>query len=195
SWGSSGTAGGCDECKKDTKGVQLYSADRAAWSVLLGPGGGGTQKNSKPGLTGSPSAPHSFGQVRVRNSPPAPRRKKRVVDEFVHEYGPEQETNRFSEQSLVSTSAGPAHRLATAPPAQPAGDIDHQGDSGGTDRNRHKGQARVTEPDSEPSGYESGALRRLLEEDDSNEFASGQLRKTDFLDQLETAVRAAADSE
>src|SRR5262249_21739549 len=131
----------------------------------------------------------------VRNSPPAPRRKKRVVDEFVHEYGPEQETNRFSEQSLVSTSAGPAHRLATAPPAQPAGDIDHQRDSRGTDRNRHKGQARVTEPDSEPSGYESGALRRLLEEDDSNEFASGQLRKTDFLDQLETAVRAAADSE
>src|SRR5262249_17214981 len=62
-------------------------------------------------------------------------------------------------------------------------------------RNRHKGQARVTEPDSEPSGYESGALRRLLEEDDSNEFASVQLRKTDFLDQLETAVRAAADSE
>src|SRR5262249_52309282 len=192
--GSSGATGGCDECKKDTKGVQLYSADRAAWSILLGAGGHGSQKNSKPGSGRTPSASHSFGQVRVRNSAPTPARKKRIADDFVYEYGSEQETDRFSEQVAVSTHMAPASRFAPAAPGQPA-DTDHQGPLNDTDRIRNESRDTSAEPVSEPADRNTGPLPRLLVEDDAAQLASGQMRKTDFLDRLETAIRAAAGSE
>ena len=195
---SSGTAGGCDECKKDAKGVQLYSADRGAWSILLGSGGHdghGAQMDSKAAQSGSPRASHSFGQIRVRNSAPTPARKKRPVDEFIYGYGLDQDTEQSTDQAPGATSVGPAHRLAPATPAQPGGDKDRQPGLNGNERNRTKSQATVAEPANEPSGLDPAPLRRLLVDDDSNELASGQMRKTDFLDQLETVVRDAADSE
>src|SRR5262249_12696598 len=154
---SSGTAGGCDECKKDTKGVQLYSADRSAGSILLSSGWHdrhGPQKDSKPAQSGSPGASHSFGQIRVRNNTPTPARKKRLVDEFIYGYGLDQDSEQSSDQAPGATSVGPAHRLAPGSPPEPGGDKDRQPGLNGTKRNRTESQATVAESASEPSGLD-----------------------------------------
>src|SRR5262245_15672366 len=190
---SSSATGGCDECKKDTKGVQLYTADRAAHSILLGPGGHGPETDSKPKLGGSASASHSFGQVRVRSSAPTSRRKKRVVEEFDLGYGSEQDVNQSSEQAPVTTSSAPAWRLAPAAPAQSGSDAAPQSSVSSTEANR--GQATLPEPASEPTGQDNRHLRGLLMEDDATGLTTGQMRKSEFLDQVEKAVRAAADLE
>lgn len=178
--------------------MQLYSADRSAGSILLSSGWHdrhGPQKDSKPAQSGSPGASHSFGQIRVRNNTPTPARKKRLVDEFIYGYGLDQDSEQSSDQAPGATSVGPAHRLAPGSPPEPGGDKDRQPGLNGTKRNRTESQATVAESASEPSGLDTGPQRRLLVEDDSNQLASGQMRKADFLDQLETVVRTAADSE
>src|SRR5262249_40538530 len=143
---SSGAAGGCDECKKDTKGVQLYSADRPAWSILLGPAGHGLETNSKPGSVGPASGSHSFGQIRVRSSAPPPARKKRPGDELVLGYGPEQEVDRLAEQAPVTTSATPASSFAPATPGQQGSDVDQQSGLNSAERNRNASQATSEAP-------------------------------------------------
>src|SRR5262252_1457756 len=115
---SSGTAGDCNECKKDSKSVQLYSADRSTWSILLSPNG--AKKTPASRQAGLVNAPHSFAApARVRNGAPASLRKKRSFDDAEYEYGAEQ-FDRFSEAAGAAWSIASPFRFAPAIPGQGA---------------------------------------------------------------------------
>src|SRR5262245_15867550 len=211
-----GSAGGAAECEgcgdKREKELQLYSADRESLTGLAGLVGAGGAMPPQDSSTGSGIGGwgHSFGRVRVHGgdgsrvqkksdsvSYVGGTRKMRKLPAFATsgERGDryEQEAGSVAEwvtglnRSSDTAALPQVLALGSAPPSIQCAPIERTGSRNPEEAGVGTGGVRMSS--------ERGPVAGLIVEDDSVQSAPGQMRKTEFLNQLERAVCAAADQE
>jgi len=171
---SASVSGPCQQCKVKEKPLQRYSNSRTADSLL-----GLLFDSSHPpppeGLQRISALNHSFGKVKVHNRTLQKLQPKLSISSPTDQH--EQEADRAAE---LITGASPHSADPTAhlsPPLSSAQSV----------------VQRSPTPEAEAGEQTSPA--GLIVEDDAAQLASAQMRKTQFLDQLQSEVCNAADAE
>jgi len=178
--GSPGIAGECAECQGKRLTLQRSSLDRAApASLLQSPFAAGGSK-----VTSGRALRYSFDHVRVHNHALPAVQPKLPMGELGEQH--EQEADPAAQQVLGSSEPGVGRlrlpRLSVATPFVQRMPADEQVASPAP-----PAAAATSETEAAPAG--------LLAEDEAGELGPGQMRKTEFLDELQRAVCAAADAE
>ena len=193
--GSSSFSGACQQCKEKEKPLQRYSSSRIADS-LLGPlvdfsfpaPPPDSQYNSASALG------HSFGQVRVHNRTPQKLQPKLSISSPTDQL--EQEADRAAE--LITGTSLHSVELpipsANLSPAQPLIQRSPADDNASAEASPAPAAA-TSEPTTQAGAAEQSSPAGLIVDDDAAQLAPAQMRKTQFLDQLQSEVCAAADAE
>jgi len=189
--GSGAGAAECETCgDKQRKGLQLYSSDRDITTGLAGhfsAAGAGSPQDSqtRSGIIEG----HSFGSMQVRGGV-APRGQRRwdlggPDDRYESEADSiaQRVTGLHQSPQVVAPSValGSAPRIIQRAPVDPASSNDPAGADAA--------------PGARNATNRGTAAAGLIVEDDAVQSAPGQMRKTEFLNQLERAVCATADQE
>lgn len=183
---SAGVSGACEECQGKRLTLRRYSRDRATLPRLLAPFGH-SLKATLPEK--SPAARlNALGQNLNLADVHAPGSQTKLpISQPADRH--EQEADRVAAQvtsELHSSTGRQLPHSSTLEPSmqEPAAERDTDADPG-----------NGNEASAEPVGRERQAAAGLIVEDDSRELGPGQMRKTDFLDQLRVEVGSAADAE
>src|SRR6185503_1313267 len=189
-----GIDGECKECNGKRFNIQRYSTDRPAPAASAASTSLDTDRLLPEHMDSTASQGHSFAQVGLH----APAREMPAKSPLIQPRDPsEQEADSIAEHVThgprnqgvesrrpirSSVAAGSIQRFAAdrssaGPEAAAATKASGQ----------VPGAGRTTAPET--------AAGPLIAEDDARELAPGQMRKTEFLDQMERAVCEAADAE
>ncbi len=193
---SASNSGQCRQCNDKEKPLQRYSNSRTADSLLgsladssLTAPPQGSQHNSASTLS------HSFGRVTVHTRTLQRLQPKLSISSPTDEH--EQEADRAAE--LIT---GASQHSAPAPShlAPPLSSTQPLIQRASADRNiaaqvTPAPVAATSEPTSRTEEAEETSPAGLIVEDDAAQLAPAQMRKTQFLDQLQSEVCAAADAE
>jgi hypothetical protein len=190
--GSSGITGKCEECGKARLTLQRFSTDRAVSSTLWPLLSDSFQPTPRPGPgSGDGVRPdHSFGRVKVLAHAPQTIQTKLKADQSGDQY--EQEADRVAEQvtGVSAPSGSQADQRSTALSQAPLliQRLAADETAAAPESTPAPGPARSgTAAETAPAG--------LIVEDEAGEIGPGQMRKSEFLDELRTAVCAAANAE
>ena len=190
--GSSGMTGKCEECENERLTPQRFSSDRAVTSALLRSLGEPFNSTLPADISAGNGAlsGHSFGRVKVEA------RRSQVIQTKLNVGRPgdqyEQEADRIAEQITgASVSSGreadqDSKALSLAPQL-----IQQQAVEGTAVGPEATPAPASTETAATPETAPAG----LIVEDETQEVGPGQMRKSEFLDELRTAICAAADAE
>jgi len=186
--GSSSLETECEHCKRNKIDVQRYSARREAPDTLISRFVIGS-RIALPDSSDNPSAlGHNFSQIRVhQNTKPTLQTKLRArVPSEPHE----EEADRIA--SLVTQPLQAANAVRQEPIESSRVQLAVQRAPG--DRSEQSSEAGKEAMPQTATPTEKSAARSLIVEDRAS-VLPGQMRKTEFLDQMEREVCAAADAE
>jgi len=191
-----GSGGGASECQacgdNKQKELQLYSSDREGLAGLARnvTAAGAVPPQDSPGESGI-GAGHNFGRVRIRERAASRVQKRSEVSELGDGYEQEADSIARRVTGLSRSADSPAspqvQSLGAVAPIVQRASLGHTASSN-ADAGDVVAGAKAT-PDRGP------APPGLIVEDDAVQSGPGQMRKTEFLNQLERGVCAAADQE
>jgi hypothetical protein len=184
--GKTASSGGCEECKDKHARVQLYSAGRSfPDDKLISNPTSPSHSTSHRGLV------HDFGRVRVA----APASQGVQTRLAVNQPGDphEVEADRIAQQVTLGVGSGVNHHLALSPRTPGLQRSPADGNITGA------GVSPVAAPEAAPPAEtpqeEEASRGALIVEDDSQQLEPGQMRKSEFIDELQRVICAEADAE
>jgi len=184
SCGSAALSGECEDCKNKQAKLHRYSVDRPQLSHLLHSFAAAPRALRPLGPAFDGGSSHNFGVVRVHPPTTPATQARRDVSEPGEQH--EQEADRAAQQVLGSLEQGTGRlqlpRLSVTAPLVQRMPADERAAS-------RTPPATTGTPKAEPD------RAYLIAEDEAGELGPRQMRKTEFLDELQKAVCAAADSE
>jgi hypothetical protein len=197
-------SGDCEQCKNKQPRLSRYSADRPSPSLLLSslPSSAQLEARSAPASDAAPG--HSFGRVSVHSGARQAVQTKLAVSQPGDQL--EQEADRAAEiitgssHSLVaagreSKSLSSGDGLIQRSPAEESGTSPAMAPSSASPETTPSSASPEVAPPAEAPLTEQAAPVLLVAEDDVQELSQGQMRKSEFLDEMERAICAAADAE
>ena len=194
--GSASVSGQCRQCKNKPQLLQRYSNSRSADSMLASLADSSfptpprdSQNNFAYRLS------HSFGQVKVHNRTPQKLQPKLSISSPTDQH--EQEADRAAELitgTSLRSADEPSHLSPTLSSTQPLIQRSPADDNASAEVSPAPAAAT---PETAPQAgtAEQTSSGGLIVEDDAAQLAPGQMQKTQFLDQLQSEVCAAADAE
>jgi uncharacterized protein DUF4157 len=191
--GSADMSGKCEECQAKRLSVNRYAADRGSPSRLLASPSGSAWSTPLPDTGAAPrnEAGRHFGRLRVVAAPPGGASGERAVSQPGDRS--EVEADRAAEQVMRALSSPVFEEereeatLSQTPPLIQRAAMDEGASEMGA-----RAEATTTPETAAP---EETPAPGLIAEDEAQEVGPGQMRKSEFLDQLRAAVCAAADAE
>ena len=192
--GSASVEGACEKCKQpERNSLQRYSTTRADLAAL-----------TLRALTASAADPplesashraqgHDLAHVAIHRTSSQTVQRKGTLGQPPDPY-------EQGGDDIAPHLTGANRSLTTTRPAAPVSRVAYPliqraalpGSSPGA---AHAASAQPAQAAAEKPASQQAATRGLLVDDDADQIGPGQMRKTEFLDQLETAVCAAADEE
>jgi hypothetical protein len=193
--GSAGINTECKECNSRQLSLQRYSTGRVAPQSLAGSVPGPESSSPPNPHNGTPeSLGHNFGHVGLHARTVTPRTQPKST--AMHSGDQLEQADNIARQLTHTLDAGAGYQVsvqssAASPSIQRFPD----------DRPEAKAEAAPPSASSDAAAAPAAstspqaAARSFIVEDDAREVGPGQMRKSEFLDQMEGKVCAAADEE
>ncbi len=181
--GSAGMSGECEECQEQRLSLQRYPRDRATLSRLLGP-----SDQSLTVASGNASSPQEKVSQRIQTKSAVYHQGDRLEEEA------DRVANQVTGGSIFANSLLSNDLTFTEPRIQRAA---IEGGSSSEDTLAGPAPAETgVQPATGAKAQAAGASTSagLIVEDDAIERGPGQMRKSEFLEQLRTTVCTAADA-
>jgi hypothetical protein len=188
-----GVSGECGECKDNEQKVQRYAADQSSPSDLLNSLAGSPRESPNSSQGSERRLSHDFGNIRVTAPAPPSIQTRLAVSQPGDPH--EAEADRIAQQvtfGVQNSVTNQAHDLSPRTP----GLIQRSPAEGS---GAASGLPPVSTPESvtpaETPHEEQASRGALLVEDDVQELEPGQMRKSEFIDELQRVICTEADAE
>lgn len=189
--GSAGMTGNCEECENKKLRVQRYSATRVPPSRLIDSVAGSYLGASDPTRHSdrmlNSELRHNFGRVHVHAHASHMIQRKQAVSQPDDPH--EKEADQIAEEVLRDSSGREKQAAGSSILMRPP--VIQRAVADQTASSEQSGTTEAAETTEEGHRTSGG----LIVEDDAAEVGPGQMRKTEFLDELKQAACAAADAE
>jgi hypothetical protein len=188
--GSAGMSGACEECQEKQLSVNRYSTDRLAPSSLLPSPAELARSTPLSDSGGARSGPgHDFGRLRVGAAGTGGTSGERAISQPGDRS--EQEADRAAEHVMRALSSPVFEENQEAPDLSRMSPLIQREVADENTSGMEATPETSTEP--ETAAPEETPAGGLILEDDAQEVGPGQMRKSDFLAQLNAEIYAAAD--